>query len=103
MAFLTQKKATSTTPQVVTLIVDDSNSMNGDKAKTATESAQDLVITMQSGNPIGKQRFLVNIAAFGTQVTPMVVAAFPPEVVLGNLNFSGTSGQTEMAEALRWA
>ena len=77
----------STTPQIVTLIVDDSNSMrdlvNHEKSKAliATESIQDLITTTQS-NTQGATgfRFLMNIAKFGDQVTAMAQAAAPEDV-----------------------
>jgi uncharacterized protein YegL len=104
MAFLTQKKATAHTPQVVTLIVDDSGSMDGEKAKQATAAMQDLVIAMQSGD-LGSSafRFLLNIAKFGDETSALAVAATPKEVTLDMLNFTGDSGTTDMPKALEWA
>lgn len=104
MAFLTQKKATAFTPQVVTLVIDDSGSMAGDKARQATAAVSDLVITMQS-NTIGSSgsRFVLNVAKFGDDVTPLATAMPALEVDLNKLQFSGGSGLTEMPKALRWA
>lgn len=99
-----QKRATQYTPQVVTLIIDDSGSMQGGKAKQASEAVQDLVITMQSKNlGSGSYRFLLNIARFGDQPHPIVMAKAPGDVDLNILNFTGSSGQTNMAGALTWA
>jgi uncharacterized protein YegL len=104
MGFLTSKKATSTTPQIVTLVVDDSGSMEGDKARQATAALQDMVIQMQSGNlNAGGSRFLVNIAKFGDQPTAIAMAAKPSEVDLGVLTFGGESGKTDIPLALQWA
>ena len=104
MAFLTDKKATSTTPQVVTLVVDDSGSMEGDKARQAGAALQDMVIQMQSGNlSASKSRFILNIAKFGDQPTAIALAARPGEVDLGNLAFAGESGKTDIPLALQWA
>jgi uncharacterized protein YegL len=105
MAFqkLTTKKATSLTPQVVTLIVDDSGSMSGTKAHDATEAMKNLVITMQSGNQgSAGYRFLLNIAKFGSSVTPLAEASRPESISLGTLSFTGDSGSTEMPDALSW-
>lgn len=110
MPLLTGKKATARTPQIVTLIVDDSNSMQGlaqegkSKAQVATESIRHLVITMQSHN-LGTTgfRFLMNIAKFGDQVIPLAEAQKPEELDLTQLVFRGDSGWTVMAEALEWA
>jgi uncharacterized protein YegL len=103
MAFLTEKKATSSTPQVVTLIIDDSGSMEGSKAHQATAAVQDMVITLQSGT-LGASwaRFVLNIARFGDGVTTLALAAMPSEIDVGSLSFEGRSGQTEMANALEW-
>lgn len=104
MAFLTTNKATSNTPQVVTLIVDDSGSMEGEKAKQATAALQDMVIQMQSGNlNASGSRFLVNVAKFGDRPTPIALAAMPKEVDLGRLTFAGESGKTDIPAALAWA
>ena len=103
MAFLTTKKATSNTPQVVTLIVDDSGSMEGDKARQATAAMQDMVIQMQSSNlNASGSRFLVNVAKFGDRPTPIAVAAKPSEVDLSVLNFGAESGKTDIPAALAW-
>lgn len=104
MAFLTQKKATAITPQIVTLIIDDSGSMQGDKSRQATGAVNDLVITMQS-NTIGSSgsRFVLNIAKFGDDVTPLATVVPALEVDLSKLQFGGNSGSTEMPKALRWA
>lgn len=110
MPLLTNKKATSKTPQIVTLIVDDSNSMQGllhtgkTKAQVATDSLQDMVITTQANTQGAKGfRFLVNIAKFGNEVTPIAEAEAPPNVDLDELVFRGDSGRTNMAAALEWA
>lgn len=103
MAFVTKRKADQTTPQIVTLIVDDSGSMQGDKAKQATEALQDLVINIQSINlGTGAFRYLLNIAKFGDVPTPLAEAAMPGEVDLQRLVFAGESGTTVMASALTW-
>jgi len=97
-------KASGQKPQVVTLIVDDSGSMQGDKAKQATEAMQDVVLTMQSYDQGGATfRFLLNIAKFGSQPHPLAEAAVPKEINIGLLNFEGGSGGTNMAAALNWA
>ncbi len=106
MAFqkLTSKKATALTPQVVTLVVDDSGSMSGTKANDATEAIKQLVITMQSANQGTRGfRFLLNIAKFGTSVCPLAEAASPETISLDSLVFSGASGATEMSGAIEWA
>jgi uncharacterized protein YegL len=105
MAFqkLTANRATSLTPQVVTLIVDDSGSMRGAKATQATDAMKDLVTTMQSGNQGASGfRFLLNVAKFGTATTPLAEAVPPDAISLASMSFSGTSGNTEMAIALGW-
>lgn len=103
MGLLTSKKATATTPQVVTLIIDDSGSMSGNKSKQATDAAQDMVITMQSANQGSSwSRYLLNICKFGSGVTPLANAAKPEEIDLGILDFSGSSGTTHMYSALDW-
>jgi len=100
---LTTKKATALTPQVVTLIVDDSGSMSGTKAHDATEAMKQLVITMQAANQGSTGfRFLLNIAKFGDHTTPIAEASRPEAISLGSLVFAGESGSTEMAEALNW-
>jgi uncharacterized protein YegL len=106
MAFqkLTTKKATALTPQVVTLIVDDSGSMSGQKAQDATVAMKNLVITMQSGNQGSTgYRFLLNIAKFGSATTSLAEAARPESISLGSLSFTGDSGGTDMPPALAWA
>jgi uncharacterized protein YegL len=102
---LTTKRATSLTPQVVTLIVDDSGSMSNDgKATQATEAMRDLLITMQAGSQgAGGFRFLLNVAKFGSNTTPLAEAARPEAIALDQLAFTGDSGGTEMVGALSWA
>jgi TRAP-type uncharacterized transport system substrate-binding protein len=76
--------ATALTPQVVTLIVDDSGSMSGAKAQDATEAIKNLVITMQSGNQGSTgYRFLLNIAKFGSGTTALAQAARSESISLG--------------------
>jgi len=98
------KKATSTTPQVTVIVIDDSGSMQGDPARQASEGAQQLVMEMQANN-LGARgsRFILSIAKFGDAVAPICVAAKPDAVDMTGLNFTGDSGTTEMAEALTWA
>jgi len=101
MAFLTKKEATATTPQIVTLVVDDSGSMQGQKAKDATTSMQDLAMSIQSGN-LGTHgfRFLLNILKFGDNAVDLYVAAHPDKADLNNIIFRGDSGGTNMPGAL---
>ncbi|MGE5341798.1 MAG: vWA domain-containing protein [Candidatus Omnitrophota bacterium] len=106
MGLKKEKKATANTPQVVTLIIDDSESMSWDnnKAGQATQSVQDLVIQMQSWNQQSSGfRYLLNIAKFGDDVTPIAEAALPGDIDLSSLTFRGESGTTQMATALKWA
>jgi len=107
MAFqkLTTKKATSLTPQIVTLVVDDSGSMSHEgKATQATEAMRDLIITMQANNQGAHGfRFLLNVAKFGSTTTPLAEASRPEAIALDQLAFAGDSGGTEMVGALSWA
>jgi len=117
MAFqrLTNRKATSLTPQVVTIVVDDSGSMtnsvidvadgaNKPKSSIVTSGVQDIVITIQAGNQgASNSRFFLNIAKFGDSAIPLVEAGRPESVSLSDLTFAGDSGGTEMAAALVWA
>ena len=106
MAFqkLTTKKATALSPQIVTMIVDDSGSMSGAKADEVTKAMQDLVTTMQASNQGSTgYRFLLNIAKFGSSTIPLAEAARPETVAMDQLVFTGDSGGTEMPEALTWA
>ena len=100
-----QKKATSLTPQVVTLVIDDSGSMRDqDKCKIVTAGIQDLVIDLQAMNQGGRgTRFVVSIAKFGTGVDPLYEATFPHEINLERLKFDASSGGTQMNLALEWA
>ena len=110
MPLLTNKKATATTPHLVTIIVDDSNSMQGllqsgkSKSQVATDSINELVMTTQAYS-LGTTgfRFLWNIVKFGDQVTPIAEAQTPRNVNLKQLVFRGDSGWTVMAPALEWA
>jgi tetratricopeptide (TPR) repeat protein len=110
MPLLTNKKATARTPQVVTLVVDDSDSMQDpgedgkSKAQVATESIQDMVITTQANTQGSKgYRFLLNIAKFGDVAAPIAEAQPPGDVDLDRLVFAGNSGWTNIAAALDWA
>jgi VWA domain-containing protein len=102
---LTQKKANSESPQIVTLVVDDSGSMSADsKCIQATEALKQMVMEIQGGNMgAGGYRYLVNIAKFGDEVTPIAECAAPGTINIDALNFTGESGGTEMAPALEWA
>ena len=106
---LTTKKATSRSPQVVTLIIDDSGSMSaataeGPKNEQATSATKQLVMTMQSWNQGSSgSRYILNIAKFGSSTIPIAEAAKPEAVSLNNLVFAADSGGTEMPEALNWA
>ena len=103
MAFSKSKKASGQKPQVVTLIVDDSGSMQGDKAKQATAALQDMVLQMQAYDQgTATFRFLLNIASFGDEPHPIAEAATPKEINVGLLNFTGSSGGTDMPAALKW-
>jgi uncharacterized protein YegL len=99
-----QNKANALHPQIIIFVVDDSGSMQGQKSKTATEAAQDSVITLQSHNLQSHRfRFLLSIAKFGDGVTPLEIAKKPGDVNLQNLVFDGSSGQTNIAASLQWA
>lgn len=101
---LTQHTADALKPQVITLIIDDSGSMQGEKAKKATASVQDLVISLQVFNKSSSGfRHVVNIAKFGDEPIPLAVASRPAEVNLNSLVFDGSSGRTDMPRALEWA
>lgn len=105
MGFISRKKATSRTPQIVTLIIDDSGSMkDNNKASQATAAVQDLVITLQVGTQgASGWRFLLNIGKFDDQITELAAAVPPLEVNLNLLVFTGERGRrTEMAIALEW-
>ena len=98
------KKATSKTPQVAIIVIDDSGSMEGDAARQASEGAQQLVMEMQANNlGAGGSRFILSLAKFGDTVAPICVAAKPDAVDMTALTFTGDSGTTEMAAALNWA
>jgi uncharacterized protein YegL len=104
MAFTQTKKASGEKPQVVTLIVDDSGSMEGSKAEQATAATQDMVLQMQSFDQgTATFRFLLNIAKFGSNTHPLALAQKPGEIDVGTLNFNGGSGETNMSTALEWA
>jgi uncharacterized protein YegL len=99
-----QNKANSLHPQIIVFVIDDSGSMSGQKAKTATEAAQDSIITLQSQNLQSHRfRFLLSVAKFGDGVTPLEVAKKPGDINLQNLVFDGASGQTNIPAALDWA
>lgn len=102
---LTTRIANSQSPQIVTLVVDDSGSMSTDsKCTQATEALKNLVMEIQGGNMgTGGYRYLVNIAKFGDEVTPLAECAAPNTIDIDTLNFAGESGGTEMAPALEWA
>jgi uncharacterized protein YegL len=104
MAFSQSKKpASGQKPQIVTLIVDDSGSMQGTKAKQATAAMQDMVIQMQAYDQGSATfRFLLNIAKFGTETHPIAEALTPKEVNLSQLDFTGSSDSTNMPAALEW-
>ena len=98
--------ANSNTPQIVTLIVDDSESMtwDHDKCGQATAAVQDLIIQLQSQNlGAGSFRYLLNICKFGDIVQPIAESAAPAEVDVNRVVFRGELGTTEMAAALNWA
>jgi len=106
MAFKkSEKRANAHHPQCVTLVIDDSGSMEEHgKCQQVTEAVQDMVITMQSLN-MGTHafRFLLNICKFGDVPTELAVAKSPPECDVETLEFNGGSGGTEMLPALQWA
>lgn len=100
----TTKKATSKTPQVAVIVIDDSGSMQGEPARQASEGAQQLVMEMQANNiGAGGSRFILSLCKFGDAVTPLCVAAKPDAVDMTTVDFAGDSGTTEMAAALTWA
>ncbi|GEM_PF-5935334 len=105
MGFLTHKRATSHTPQVIALIIDDSGSMReNDKATQATASVQDLLIQLQASTQgASGWRFLLNIAKFGDNITEIAVASPPLEIDFNSIAFAATGGATEMPKALQWA
>lgn len=102
---LTDKKATSRTPQVVTILIDDSGSMSSNqKCQQATQGVKDLLMTIMTGNQgASLSRFVVSVAKFGDTVSPLVEATRPEDIDLSQLVFTGGSGSTEMANALEWA
>ena len=99
------REASSTHPQIVVLLIDNSGSMaEGGKCEQVTEAVQDIVTTMQSLNLGGSgYRFLLNICAFGDEVRPLATAASPREIDIDSLVFLGDDGATNMDVALQWA
>jgi hypothetical protein len=104
MAFQ-NKYARSMHPQIITVIVDDSVSMQGTKAKEATEAVQDFLITVQAKNMGASRgsRYLLNIAKFGCDVIQVAVAKRPEDVDITQVVFEGKSGQKKIVAGLRWA
>ncbi|HUP61236.1 MAG TPA: vWA domain-containing protein [Thermoanaerobaculia bacterium] len=102
---VTTKKANSESPQIVTLIVDDSGSMSdASKCQQATAAIQQLVMEIQAGNlGSGGYRYLVNIAKFGDSVTILAECAPPDSIDINTLQFTADSGGTTMVSALEWA
>lgn len=102
---ITTKKANSESPQIVTLIVDDSGSMSdASKCQQATAAIQQLVMEIQAGNlGSGAYRYLVNIAKFGDSVTPLAECSPPDTIDINDLQFTADSGGTTMVSALDWA
>lgn len=104
MAFKNSTVATATTPQIVTLILDDSGSMKGEKANQATSAVQDMVLQMQAGSLTSKGfRHYLNIAKFGDYPTPIGVAVGPKEIDVQHVVLTGDSGKTDIPAALTWA
>lgn len=102
---LTNKKATSRTPQVVTLLLDDSGSMaEKNKCVQVTAAVQDVIIGLQVANQNASlSRFIVNLAKFGDDVTPLASAGAPEDINVDELTFVADSGTTEIAKGLEWA
>ena len=100
-----EKRANSHHPQCVTLVIDDSGSMEEqDKCKQVTEAVRNLVITVQSLSQGSRgYRYLLNICKFGDSPIELAVAQTPPEVDLDALQFMADSGGTDMLPALQWA
>jgi uncharacterized protein YegL len=104
----TPNKATSTTPQIVILVMDDSGSMEevvpggGVKAKMASEGIRQVVMEMQAVNVGGRgSRFYVSLLKFGDHAAVMAEAEPPSGIKLRTINFEGKSGGTDMAAALK--
>lgn len=99
------KVASSTHPQIVVLLIDNSGSMaEGGKCEQVTEAVQDIVTSMQSLSLGGSgYRFLMNICAFGDTTRPLAWAAAPREIDIDSLVFLGDDGATNMHLALQWA
>ena len=99
-----KKFASRRTPQVVTLIVDDSDSMDGTTAAQATEAIKNLVIQMQVHNHGSSGfRFLLNIAKFGSITTGLAEGAKPTEIDVDQISFNADSGTSDIPKALIWA
>jgi uncharacterized protein YegL len=97
-------EATSVTPQVVIFVLDDSNSMAGDKSRQVAEAMYNVITTIQAySQQASGYRFLVSIAAFGDAVREVANSVTPFKVDLTKLQFRGTSGGTDMPRALEWA
>ena len=104
MLSVTRKRATSLTPQVITVVAQDSGSMAGDKARAALCNLLDLVIGFQAAD-LGTRtfRYLLSIARFGAEVSPICVAVLPREVRLDTIKLSADLGSRNPALALEWA
>jgi hypothetical protein len=97
-------RATALHPQIVVLLVDDSDGMQGDKSRIASETVQDCIITIQAWSmPPRRPRHLVSIATLGARTIPIAVAQHPNQVNLLGLVFDGASGNANFAAGLVWA
>lgn len=84
--------------QPVHVVMDDSGSMSGSPAQEASQAL--MALAKELAQPKNKDGFRLNVIRFGSSAT-MVASAVAPQTL--SVAFSGTSGGTVAAPALRMA
>jgi len=101
------RQARQSRPQVVCILADNSGSMQGDKARAATEGIREMIMECQTKGPQGVERsyFKVLLVKFSNeaQIDPSCDMTPVRQIDPQTIEIRGDGGQTNITAALQLA
>lgn len=95
-----KKRIQGTSPMHIVLIADDSESMEGAPAASVTEAIQEWILQLQQATRGKQPYFRFSLITFGTSADVVVEARSINDIDGSQLVIDGTSGSTNLTDAL---